>query len=96
MHYNISVVEISKTEDSRDISPLLENSHGNNKPRKHAWQPSRYRQLKMICPYKSAMMDWSEERRSVCGGAVYKLASATQGAKYKIIILQQTTNFFTS
>ena len=51
---------------------------------------------KMICPYKSAMMDWSEERRSVCGGAVYKLASATQGAKYKIIILQQTTNFFSS
>ena len=53
----------------------------------------RYRQLKMICPYESAMMDWSEERRSVCGGALYKLASATQGAKYKIIILQQTTNF---
>ena len=50
-------------------------------------------------------MDWSEERRSVCGGAVYKLASAsielqvmsaTQGAKYKIIMLQQTTNFFSS
>ena len=38
----------------------------------------------------------SNKRRSVCGGAVYKLASATQGAKYKIIILQQTTNFFSS
>ena len=47
--------------------------------------------------YASAIyVSYIYERRSVCGGAVYKLASATQGAKYKIIILQQTTNFFSS